>query len=243
MDFAEGVVAYFVDRRGKGASVSALDQHELLRWERDGVPMHVVLAGIDDAFARRKEPPKSVRDCKRWVTAQQKLWTAREGNASVAVDSPGPSREVARALDAGGWRPVAAPEPAAPPEQQVMAWLAACDEAANARERGSDDGRQALQAAVAALRTEVDSIVRDEGMLPTAMLLVLDDALVELVQRGLPAPVQAEVRVAAAKAANAARERELPDAAVEAARRRGLGEAVAAVVRWPAFSEVAATTQ
>jgi len=243
MDFAEGVVAYFVDLRGKGAGVSALDQHEILRWERDGVPLHVVLAGIDDAFARRKEPPKSVRDCKRWVTAQQKLWTTRAGNAALGVDAPNPSRAVARAIDAGGWTQDRDAAPAVPAVQQVATWLDACAAAAEDAARCSLEGRAALQAAAAALRTEVDAIVADEGALPPALLLVIDDALAELVSRALPEAAQAQVRVAAAAAANAARDRQLPELAVEAARRRGHRDATAKLVRWPAFSEVDATAR
>jgi hypothetical protein len=117
------------------------------------------------------------------------------------------------------------------------------DAAAGDATRGRLEGRTALQAAAAALRIEVDAIVADEGALPPALLLVLDDALAELVSRALPEAERAQVRVAAAAAANAARDRQLPELAVEAARRRGHREATATLVRWPAFSEVNATVR
>lgn len=220
MDYAEGIIEYFVDLRGKGATVSALDQQEILAWERADVPLAAVLDGIDAAFARKAEPPKSVRDCKRWVTKQAKLHATRSGVAPAAA-ADAAQQAVARAVDAGGW------EQRAPAEVTAAAdvarrWLLALGEEADPR----------IHRAAVALREEVESVIQADGSLPDAMLAVLEDALATLLLAELDAPDAASVRVAVASAANHARERGLPDAAVEARRRRALRQHVAVRIPW-----------
>jgi hypothetical protein len=75
VDFARAVVEFFVERRGKGSAISSADEQLVMQWEEAGVPVSVVFAGIDTAFDRKSEAPKSLSDCKRWVTAAFKKWS------------------------------------------------------------------------------------------------------------------------------------------------------------------------
>lgn len=225
MDYAEGIIEYFVDLRGKGATVSSLDQQTVLAWEVAGVPLAAVLDGIDDAFTRKAEPPKSIRDCKRWVTKQAKTQAARQGTAPTARDAA--AAAVARAIDAGGWDPAAADQSATSPAEVARAWLDALARSHDAR----------LQRAVASLTAEVEQVIAQEGALPEAMLDVLDDALAALLLGELGAEVSAGIRVRSAAEANRAREAGLDERAVEARRRRVIREEVGGHVPWRLVGE------
>ena len=61
--------------RGKGSAVSSADEWLLLGWERDGFPLDIVLEGIDQAFERKTDPPKSLTECGRWVRSGYKKWS------------------------------------------------------------------------------------------------------------------------------------------------------------------------
>ena len=62
-----------------------------MRWVLDEeVPRAVLLRGIDQAFARKREEPASLRACKRWINAEIRSWGERKaadpgGAASDAV--------------------------------------------------------------------------------------------------------------------------------------------------------------
>ena len=75
MDYARTVVEHFVVLRGKGSAVSSADEWLLLGWERDGFPLDIVLEGIDQAFERKTDPPKSLTECGRWVRSGYKKWS------------------------------------------------------------------------------------------------------------------------------------------------------------------------
>ena len=76
MDYARAIVEHFVRLRGKGAAVSAADEALLLSWESMEIPLDVVLEGVDSAFDRKREPPKSLSECGRWVRAGYKKWSS-----------------------------------------------------------------------------------------------------------------------------------------------------------------------
>lgn len=85
-DFARALADGFVERRGRGSALSAADRHLADQWEADGAPLDVVLAGIDAAFERRRDAPRSLKDCKRWVNAAIKRWREEGMSPAPAAD-------------------------------------------------------------------------------------------------------------------------------------------------------------
>ncbi len=56
---------HFLAIRGKGCAVSSADEALLLGWESEGIPMDIVIDGIDLAFERKRDAPKSLQQCGR----------------------------------------------------------------------------------------------------------------------------------------------------------------------------------
>lgn len=92
-DFARAIIEAFAARRERGSAVSAVDEQLLLDWELQGMPVVVVLEGIDTAFERKSTPPKSLQECGRWVRAAFARWTGEmaAGHDTTAVGVDGPS--------------------------------------------------------------------------------------------------------------------------------------------------------
>jgi len=80
----------FVRRRGKHLFLSPMDWALMETWKQQGVPLHIVLRGIEKSFdsfeARpRKRTVKSLLYCQEEIEAQYAEWTeARVGSAEVA---------------------------------------------------------------------------------------------------------------------------------------------------------------
>jgi len=70
-DYVGTVADYFVKQRGRGSMLSPADLAIVAAWERDGVPLNVVLRGIAAAF-RRNPAIRSVAGCRAAVTAELK---------------------------------------------------------------------------------------------------------------------------------------------------------------------------
>ncbi len=66
-DYALTVVEHFLALRGKGSAESSRDQVTIEAWEAAEVPVALVLDGISLAFERKRDKPKSVTECGRWV--------------------------------------------------------------------------------------------------------------------------------------------------------------------------------
>jgi hypothetical protein len=214
IDFADAVIQYFVDLRAKGLTVSGIDQQTLLDWERRDVSLHIVLEGIDAAFARKKDPPKSLRECQRWVNAAaKKAGEATDAKPADAPAWPDPS-------EATSEESASAPSPRDREAARTDAWLALL--------RGDDVA--VFSAAGTALIAEVTRR-RSAGADEIELGAVLDDAFAVYAMRELPPSQAAELRVAMAKAANEARERGVTDRAIEAQRRRALRDGIGAPAR------------
>lgn len=91
--YGRALFEYFVRRRGRGTDLSSQDVALLLRWEEDGVPEPWVVEGIDAAFAKLREAPASISECRRHVL--KVVEKRREDAAPVAAESGVP----AQALD------------------------------------------------------------------------------------------------------------------------------------------------
>ncbi|MBI3072615.1 MAG: hypothetical protein HYY84_10925 [Deltaproteobacteria bacterium] len=61
VDYLEAIEALFAEARGGGFSLSARDVEVALGWERQGIPLDVVLRAMRDFNERaRKAPPRSL---------------------------------------------------------------------------------------------------------------------------------------------------------------------------------------
>jgi hypothetical protein len=83
----------FVRRRGKHLFLSPMDWALMETWKQQGIPLHIVLRGVEKSFdsfeARpRKRTVKSLLYCQEEVEAQYAEWVeARVGSAPDANDS------------------------------------------------------------------------------------------------------------------------------------------------------------
>ncbi len=193
-DYARDIVEHFVERRERGSAISSADQQLVADWEARGVPLFCVIEGVDRAFERRREPPRALTQCRRWVHAAWRAWAADDADAESA----------------GEPQPVAAPAPAssADPAPRSLAERARellRVELAVAR-------APELRIALTTRAAEVEDIVADEGALDAVTAASLDEALAELVldacdpdaRAGLEADIRLEERVATEQAASPA---------------------------------------
>jgi hypothetical protein len=84
----------FVRRRGKHLFLSPMDWALMETWQQQGIPLHIVLRGVEKSFdsyeARpRKRTVKSLLYCQEEVEAQYAEWVeARVGSATAAPAEP-----------------------------------------------------------------------------------------------------------------------------------------------------------
>lgn len=171
MDYARAIVEFFVERRGKGSAISSADEQLVLLWEGEGIPVPVVFAGIDTAFERKADPPKSLSDCGRWVKAAYRKWAGGDLLASAAhTTTPGAAAHDAPAASR--------PTPAVPTvEQALIAEL----------EARAAIGHEALRAAVASVLAEIRDLAA-RGPLEPEVVAVVDEAIADAALERLPAP-------------------------------------------------------
>jgi hypothetical protein len=83
----------FVRRRGKHLFLSPLDWAVMETWQQQGIPLHIVLRGVEKSFdsfeARpRKRTVKSLLYCQEEVEAQYAEWIEARVGASPNSDAP-----------------------------------------------------------------------------------------------------------------------------------------------------------
>jgi len=81
----------FVRRRGKHLFLSPMDWALMETWKQQGIPLHIVLRGIEKSFDSfesrpRKRTVKSLLYCQEEVEAQYAEWTEARVGASAAND-------------------------------------------------------------------------------------------------------------------------------------------------------------
>jgi hypothetical protein len=84
----------FVRRRGKHLFLSPLDWALMETWKQQGIPLHIVLRGIEKSFDSfeakpRKRTVKSLLYCQEEVEAQYAEWTEGRVGASSTTDNTG----------------------------------------------------------------------------------------------------------------------------------------------------------
>lgn len=171
----------FVRRRGKYLLVSPLDWALIETWKEMGIPLHVVLRGIERAFDSwesrpRKRTVKSLLYCQEEVEAQYAEWLeARVGRAN--------DQEQTETEDAN--LPFSR---TAVLEHLKLARLALLDTIEQRKSKGEDDFLEALQRAVALLQDLTDDFAssaspdarRLEDSL-TGLERMLSDAICQIV--------------------------------------------------------------
>jgi hypothetical protein len=159
----------FVRRRGKHLLVSSLDWALIETWKQIGIPLHVVLSGIERAFDRWEARPqkraiKSLLYCQEEIEAQYAEWM----EARVGV-TEGASEKNAEDEDLPFSRTAVL-------EHLKLVRLALMDAFAHRKQEGEDDFSEALLRAV----TLLDDMTRDfaESASPDARRL--EDSLTGL---------------------------------------------------------------
>lgn len=97
--YYQAIEEYFVERRGPPLAISNADWTLVRRWRKAGLPLRVVLRGIQDAldahahsFARR-ERVGSLRYCEAEVELARERWQAALAGAGPADDGLGGALE------------------------------------------------------------------------------------------------------------------------------------------------------
>lgn len=60
-NYISDVADLFIRRRGRALNLSPLDWTMIEKWQRDGVPLRIVLRAIDDVFDKMETKPKRLR--------------------------------------------------------------------------------------------------------------------------------------------------------------------------------------
>jgi len=147
----------FVRRRGKPMLISPLDWALVETWKDAGIPLHIVLRAINEAFdayearAQKYRKVNSIFYCQQAVEAA----FAQYRLAQVGGDSASAGSERRESSGAGR-----ASEEAAIPKDVLFGFLARCDdELRAAASRASTSGRSALENSIVRSRARMKEIV------------------------------------------------------------------------------------
>lgn len=201
----------FVRRRGKHLLVSPLDWSLMESWKAAGVPLHVVLRGIERAFDSYEARPrnrsvKSLFYCQEEVEAQFAEWLESRRGAGAAAEAGGTvAGDSGAAVD--GKDGAAQDCPGLPfPRAVIAAHLAESREAlTRAREaRREGGGEDALAEALGRAAARLEELASDFGRAARPDVELLEGSLSDLealldraLRASLPAGVLEEKRAEA----------------------------------------------
>ena len=195
----------FIRRRGKHLLVSTLDWALMMSWKAMGIPLHVVLRGIEKAFDSyesrpRKRSVKTLFYCQEEVEAQFAEWVESQRGAREAVEEDEAGDDSQTPETAGGG--------ALPfPREVIAAHLSDCRAALErarderARAGGGDALWEALGRAasrLAALEEDFAAAARPDAELLEAALADLEALLDRALLASLPAETVEAARSEAA---------------------------------------------
>lgn len=200
----------FIRRRGKHLLVSPLDWSLMESWKAMGIPLHVVLRGIEKAFDSYEARPrnrsvKTLFYCQEEVEAQFAEWRESQTGAHAAAESgAGPEAGGAGKSDAGA-AAAAGEGTALPfPREVITAHLADCrrelGRALETRGAGEEALREALARAAARLEevaADFERAARPNAELLESSLTDLEGLIDRALHTSLPAEAIAEARAAA----------------------------------------------
>jgi hypothetical protein len=202
----------FVRRRGKHLLVSSLDWSLMESWKAMGIPLHVVLRGIEKAFDSYEARPrhrsvKTLFYCQEEVEAQFAEWREAQTGAGAKADEP---RAAAADDESGGAVSEHATDESAAalpfPRAVIEAHLADCRaELARAAEKrtvraGEEGVREALARAVARLEevaADFSRAARPSAELLESSLTDLEALIDRALRASLPREALAEARAEA----------------------------------------------
>jgi hypothetical protein len=185
----------FVRRRGKHLFLSPMDWALMETWKEQGIPLHIILRGIERAFDSfevkpRKRSVKSLLYCQEEVEAQYAEWL----ESRVGAAHEGEARTVET-------EPSSLLSPTAIGEYLERSCLALTKAATARRHNGEDDFSEALSRA-AALINEIkadlaDSVSPDSRRLEdslTGLERMLSDALLSAIPADQLNSIKKEVK-------------------------------------------------
>jgi len=157
----------FVRRRGKHMLISALDWALVESWQAAGIPLHIVLRAINEAFdgydarAEKYRKVNSIFYCQQQVEAS----FAEYRLAQVGRDQPLAAQSSPTPEGAGSHSPKSARKEAAFPKDILFQFLARCDdELREAASRAAASGRTALESAIVRSRERMKEIISEVGL-------------------------------------------------------------------------------
>jgi hypothetical protein len=197
----------FVRRRGRHLLLGTLDWALMTTWKEMGVPLHVVLRGIEKSFDSyeskpRKRSVKTLFYCQEEVEAQFAEWLeSQTGATATAAAEGGAAQAAAEAVDEGGR---GLPFPRA----VIAAHLADCAEGlarALEKRRAAVAGEDAVTEALARAAARLGGLAEDFGRAARPDAELLESSLTDLeslLDRALRTSLPAE-EVEAARASAA----------------------------------------
>jgi hypothetical protein len=207
----------FIRRRGRHLIVSPMDWALIESWKQMGVPLHVVLRGVEKAFDSYESKPrnrsvKSLYYCQEEVEAQFREWLESQTGAHAPNDSASPeegAREARDSVDEGaaqsdgegarGGLPF--------PRHVISSHLAECRESLrrsldSRSGRGGEDGLcEALSRAAARLEelaSDFERAPRPDAQMLESSLSDIEGLLDRALRESLPAEALEDARADAA---------------------------------------------
>jgi hypothetical protein len=170
----------FVRRRGKHLLLGSLDWALMTTWKEMGVPLHVVLRGIEKSFDSyeskpRKRTVKTLFYCDEEVRAQFAEWLeSQTGAHAPSADSEADEGGAAEAVEEGG-------RSLPFPREVIAAHLADCQAGlARALEKRSAAGADALTEALARAAARMRELAEDFGRAARPDAELLESSLTDL---------------------------------------------------------------
>jgi hypothetical protein len=202
----------FIRRRGKHLLVSPLDWSLMESWKAMGIPLHVVLRGIEKSFDSYESRPrnrsvKTLFYCQEEVEAQFAEWLESQTGAHGGAEG---AAEAVPAVEGGGGASVAAADEGRGlpfPRAVIAAHLADCrSELARALEKRSAGGAEdavtealgRASARLGELASDFERAARPDAELLESSLADLESLLDRALRASLPAGALEEARAAAA---------------------------------------------
>ncbi|HEX8500877.1 MAG TPA: hypothetical protein VF659_09825 [Pyrinomonadaceae bacterium] len=192
----------FIRRRGKHLLVSPLDWSLMESWKAMGIPLHVVLRGIEKSFDTYESRPrnrtvKTLFYCQEEVEAQYAEWLESQTGAHAGADegapTPAPATDETRGLPF--------------PREVIAAHLSDCRaELARAAEKRDSEAPDAVGEALARASVRLGELAEDFGRAARPDAELLESSLADLealidraLRASLPAEALEEARASAAE--------------------------------------------
>lgn len=98
--YLQAIEAALLARTGRGLMLSAIDVQYVHRWARAGIPVEVIIEGIDTAFERNPRTTRGLAYAAKAVDEAIAAWSARRiGGREAQVEAQVAQREVKPALE------------------------------------------------------------------------------------------------------------------------------------------------